>query len=194
MSDTNPNRILVKEEVARTFTIRLSREITEADDFEDEFQVLAGAGPNDLVKILINSPGGNLGTGLLLCKAIQECEAHTIAYVGFLCASAATGIALACDEWEIDDNSSFMIHTATYGAYGKAQEVREQIKHSDKMISKFIVNTYTGFLTQEEIQATIDGKDYWFEGDELAARLTAFAEYREALFEAMRVDSQEETE
>lgn len=189
-----PNRILVREEVARLYTIRLSRSITEADDFEEEFQVLAAAGPQDVVRIIINSDGGNVATALLLCKAISECEAHTVAYIGFMCASSATAIALACDEWEIDDNSSFMLHTATYGAYGKAPEVAVQVKHMDKMISRFVVNTYSGFLSAEEIQAMLDGKDFWFEGEELAQRLTAYVQYRDALEQAEAVDTQEETE
>lgn len=189
-----PNRILVREEVARLYTIRLSRSITEADDFEEEFQVLAAAGSQDVVRIIINSDGGNVATALLLCKAISECEAHTVAYIGFMCASSATAIALACDEWEIDDNSSFMLHTATYGAYGKAPEVAVQVKHMDKMISRFVVNTYSGFLSAEEIQAMLDGKDFWFEGEELAQRLTAYVQYRDALEQAEAVDTQEETE
>ncbi|ATW58239.1 ATP-dependent Clp protease proteolytic subunit [Pseudomonas phage ventosus] len=189
-----PNRILVREEVARLYTIRLSRSITEADDFEEEFQVLAAAGPQDVVRIIINSDGGSVATALLLCKAISECEAHTVAYIGFMCASSATAIALACDEWEIDDNSSFMLHTATYGAYGKAPEVAVQVKHMDKMISRFVVNTYSGFLSAEEIQAMLDGKDFWFEGEELAQRLTAYVQYRDAMEQAEAVDTQEETE
>ncbi|QYW06654.1 putative protease [Pseudomonas phage UAVern] len=194
MTQASPNRILVREETSRLYTIRLSRIIGEADDFEEEFQVLAAAGPQDVVRILINSDGGNVATALLLCKAIRECEAHTVAYIGFMCASSATAIALACSEWEMDDNSSFMIHTATYGVYGKAQELKAQQKHMDKMINRFVENTYAGFLTAEEIAAVLDGKDYWMEGDELAQRLTAYADYRYALEQAEAVDTQAEPE
>lgn len=186
----SPNRIMVKEDISRTYVIRLSRTITEADDFEDEFQVLAAAGPNDVVKIIINSDGGTISTALLLCKAIRECEAHTVAFIGMFCASSATLIALACSEWEIDTESSFMIHTATYGLYGKAQEVSAQARHMDKMITRLMYSAYTGFLTQEEIQGVIDGKDMWLEGEELAGRLNAFGEYRQALTEAIELDSQ----
>lgn len=189
----SPNRIMVKDEVSRTYVIRMSRLITEADDFEEEFRVLACAGPNDIVKIIINSDGGNLATALLLCKAIRECEAHTVAYIGMFCASAATLIALACAEWEIDENSSFMIHTATYGVYGKAQEVSVQARHMDKMVKRLMFNSYTGFLSQEEIQGVIEGKDMWLEGEELVIRLSAFDEYRQALSEAITLDTQQES-
>ncbi len=188
------NRIMVKETFSRTYIIRMSRDITEADDFEDEFQVLAQAGPNDLVQIIINSDGGKLATALLLCKAIRECEAHTIAYIGFTCASAATVVALACDEWEMDENSSFMLHTATYGVYGKGNEIAAQSRHMEKMINRVQYNVYAGFLTQDEITSMIEGKDFWIEGEELAARLTAYAEYRIALQEAIELDIQQEAE
>lgn len=189
----SPNRIMVKDEVSRTYVIRMSRLITEADDFEEEFQVLACAGPSDIVKIIINSDGGNLATSLLLCKAIRECEAHTVAYIGMFCASAATLIALACTEWEIDENSSFMVHTATYGVYGKAQEVSVQARHMDKMVKRLMFSSYTGFLSQEEIQGVIDGKDIWLEGEELLLRLSSFGEYRQALSDATALDTQQES-
>lgn len=190
----SPNRILVREETSRFFTIRLSRDITIADDFEEEFQVLAAAGPNDVVKIIINSDGGNLPTGMLLCKAIRECEAHTIAFVGMYCASAASAIALSCDEWEIDDNSSFMIHTATFGLYGKAPEVAAQHRWMERAVQRFCVSTYTGFLTPEEIAAVIDGKDFWFDGDELADRLTSYAQHRDTLYATPELDTPAESQ
>ncbi len=45
--------------------------------------------------------------------------------------------------------------------------------------------TYAGFLTEEEIQRVIDGKEMYFEGDELAQRLSSYAQYRDALREAV---------
>ena len=186
-----PNRIMVNQQFASEYRLRLARPITEPDDFEEEFQLFAAAGERDVINIEIVSPGGSLDTGHLLCRAIQRTAAYTVAYIGPTCASAATGIALACDEWEIDDMSSFMIHTASYGHVGMAPHIKASVDHNDKMIARWVRNTYTGFLTEEEIVKVLDGKEMYFEGDELAERLGAFSEYREALREAYAKDVEE---
>lgn len=187
-----PNRIMVNQHVASEYRLRLAREITAPDDFEEEFQLFAAAGERDVINIEIVSPGGSMDTGHLLCRAIHRTAAHTVAYIGPTCASAATAIALACDEWEIDEMSSFMIHTASYGYVGIAPHVKANVDHSDKMIARFVRNTYAGFLTEDEIERVLDGKEMYFEGDELAERLTAYSEYRDALREAYANELEEE--
>lgn len=185
-----PSRILVKEHTSNEYSCRIARYITDADDFDDEFALMFGAGPNDSIKFLITSGGGSVDTCNLLTKAIRETQAHTIAYIGSTCASAATAIALSCEEWEVDSQSSFMVHTASLGVYGKAPEIEVELAHRLKMIRRFIEDTYTGFLTQDEIEEVLRGQDKYFEGEELVARLTGYAEYRDAL----RLDSQAEAE
>jgi ATP-dependent protease ClpP protease subunit len=192
MSDDNkPNRIMVNQHVTNEYHLRLARPITEVDDFEEEFQLFAAAGERDVINIDIVTPGGSVDTAHMLCRAIARTAGHTIAYIGPTCASAGTAIALACEEWEIDDMSSFMIHTGSYGTYGMAPHVKSCVDHHDKMIQRFVRLTYTGFLTEAEIERVIDGREVYFEGEELAQRLTAFAQYRDAMRQAY--ENEEET-
>lgn len=180
-----PNRIMMREITSRNYVIRICRPIEEVDDFDDELQVLAGAGPHDTVQLILNTPGGSVDTALILCKALRACEARTSAFIGFTCASAGTAIALACDEWEIDEYSSFMVHTGSYGTgFNVAPNVMASVQHMDKMVNRFVENTYRGFLNEEELEVVKGGRDVYFEGEELAQRLGAFADYRYALEEA----------
>jgi len=176
-----PTRILLNQHVVNEYHVRLARVISDIDDFDEEFQLLAMAGERDVINLDIVTPGGNADTAHMLCRAIARTAAHTVAYIGPTCASSGTAIALACDEWEIDDMSSFMIHTASYGTGGLAPHIRDHVKHSDKMIERFVRLTYTGFLTEEEIGQVLEGRELYFEGEELASRLEAFAEYRDAV-------------
>lgn len=187
--EEKPNRILVKSTIANEYHLRLARPISEIDDFDEEFQLFAHAGENDVIKMDIVSPGGSVDTTHMICRAIANCEAHTIAYIGPTCASGGTAIALACEEWEVDDMSSFMIHTASYGAYGMAPHVRASVDHNDKMTERFVRLTYTGFLTEEEIERVLDAREVYFEGEELAQRLQAYAVYRDALRQAIYEES-----
>lgn len=175
------NRILVKQNVTHEYTMRIAREISEPDDFDDELNVLAMAGPEDFIKLLVVSPGGYLTTCNLLTKALAETQARTMGYIGSSCASAATAVILACDEWEIDEQSSFMIHTASLGVVGKAPEIEVELAHRLRLVRRWVESTYRGFLTEDEIENVIGGRDYYFEGEELAARLMAYSEYREGV-------------
>ena len=181
---TKPNRILVNQHVVSEYHLRLARPITEVDDFEEEFQLFAGAGERDVIKIDIVTPGGSVDTAHMLCRAIANTAAHTIAYIGPTCASAGTAIALACEEWEVDDMSSFMVHTGSYGYYGMAPHIKANVAHNDKMIERYVRMSYTGFLTEAEILQVLDAREIYIEGEELAQRLSDYAVYRDAMREA----------
>lgn len=184
IEDNKPNRIMMTSNVSSTYNLRLARPITEIDDFEDEFQLFAGAGVNDVIYIDIVTPGGSVDAAHMLCRAIARTPAHTVAYIGPTCASAGTAIALACEEWEIDDMSSFMVHTGSYGAYGMAPHVKANVAHNDKMIERYVRMSYTGFLTEAEMLQVLDGREIYFEGEELAERLMAYSAYRQDQREA----------
>lgn len=192
MMQEKPNRIFVKQTVHNEYTVRMAREISEPDDFDDELNLLSMCGSEDTVKILVVSPGGYLTTCNLLTKALRETKARTVGYIGSSCASAATAIILACDEWEIDEQSSFMIHTASLGVIGKAPEIEVELAHRLRLVRRWVESTYKGFLTDEEIENVIAGRDYYFEGEELAKRLIAYADYREEARQELYAGDQEE--
>lgn len=181
MVDRDVQRIMVRHNTSSEYVIRLAREITQADDFADELQVLAGAGDDDTIKMLIVSPGGSLDTCALFTKAMFESRAHITGWIGPTCASAGSAIALACDDWEVDEMSVIMIHTASFGDGGKAPEVEAGVSSKLRQIRRWVTNTYSGFLTEEEIENVIGGRDYYFDVDNgLVERLTAYGEYRDA--------------
>lgn len=175
------NRIMVRQRTVYDYDVRLARPITDPDDFSEEFQMLATAGPDDTIRMKILSPGGSVDTCLMITKAMRECEAPILGWIGPTCASAASVIALECDEWEIDDMSTLMIHNGSFGpGFGKTKDILAYTQHTDKMLERFLRLTYTGFLTEEEILQVIDGKELYFDVETgLAERLMAFAAYRD---------------
>jgi ATP-dependent protease ClpP protease subunit len=190
MSEQRPDpvRIMARQQAAPTdYVIRLARPISDADDFAEEFQVFANATPQDVIQLEILSGGGLVDTAHMITRAMHRCEAHIIGWIGPTCASAAGAIALSCDEWEVDDMSTLMVHTGSFGVgYGKTQDVVAYALQSERMIERFMWLTYKGFLTDDEIQQVIDGKEMYFDVENgLVERLTALAEYREALKEAL---------
>ena len=174
-------RVSVMTRQVCEYNIRLARQITDPDHFYEEFQVLKQATEDDIVTMDVVSPGGSLDTCVLFTRAMRKCAAPIMAYIGPTCASAAGAIALNADGWEIDEMSSLMVHTGSFGVGGKTRDVVNHALHQQKMVERFVNLTYSGFLTEEEIEQVLNGKEFYFEGDDLAQRLENLQAYRQEL-------------
>lgn len=184
------NRISVRTMVANEYNIRLTRDISEPDDFADEFHVLDSATEDDVIRMDILTNGGDMDTAVMLIRAMDKCPANILGWIGPTCASAGTAIALACDGWEVDEMSSFMIHSGSFGTpRGKAMDIARFTEHNIKMIEKFVRQIYTGFLTEEELILVLDGREMYFEGQELVQRLENYGNLRQE-----RLDAQQQEE
>lgn len=127
---------------------------------------LAQIGDAKTLNIHINSPGGDVFEGRAIMAAINRFDGKTIAHIDSLCASAATSIALACDEVQMSDGAFFMIHNASGLVWGDKTAMRETADLLEK-IEGAIVNDYikkTG-KEAEEIAAWMDAET-WFTADE----------------------------
>lgn len=151
-------------------------EVESAEKYTDWFEAIRQANEHDIIKIHINSPGGNLNTALQLMRCIDETEATVICSVEGECMSAATMILMRADMVEISKHSMFMFHNYSGGAIGKGGEMFEKITFEKPWIENIMRDIYADFLTEDEIDKMLDGKDYWMTGDEVEQRLVKRAE------------------
>lgn len=136
------------------------------------------AGPDDLIRLWIQSPGGSVAVGHQYIKHMQRCPATIVAVIGMGTASEGTAICLAADDWEVDEMSTFLVHGFSYGTYGHEAQVYNTATFNKKLNERSLRNTYSGFLTEEEIIEALKGVDLLFDGEELLERLQNFKEYR----------------
>jgi len=177
-----PKRVLTRTYNNTEYKIRLTRPITEIDDFEEEIMALEEAGPSDLVIMQLSSPGGSLETCDFLCRRMKECEAPIVIEIGLTCASAASAMCLQADEWVIHDSSTLMIHACSYSpGWGKEVDVFSAATYTNRINKEWLERTYKGFLSDEELKSVLDGKDLYFYADDLRERLPKYAEYRDSL-------------
>lgn len=120
------------------------------------------AGDAKVLNVHINSPGGDVFEGRAIMAAISAFRGKTVAKIDSLCASAATSIALACDEIEMSEGAAFMIHNAKTLAYGDKSDLRHTADVVEK-IEGAIVNDYTGRTGKDEaeIRAAMQAET-WF--------------------------------
>jgi hypothetical protein len=86
-----------------------------------------------------------------------------------------------------------LCHHVSYGTAGKDADIIAYVAHTTKQSSKLIQDTYEGFMTNAEIAQLLDGKQFYFDAEEIVTRLEARDEYRDAQIEAMQEQAAVET-
>lgn len=117
------------------------------------------------IEFNINSGGGSVFDAYEIYNAIAGYQGNTVAKIS-LAASAASFIALATDRTIIGNVGNIMIHKASDGMHGNADEHRENADFLDK-IDNTIVNAYiekTGKERDEILK--LMAKTTWFTPEE----------------------------
>lgn len=148
----------------------------------DVIEAVALAKDSPELHVYINSPGGDVFEGRAMMAALERFPGKTVAHIDSLCASAATSIALACNEVEISDGAFFMIHNASGMAWGDKNTLRTTADLLEK-IEGSIVADYTKKTGKDEAQVVQWMNDEtWFTAaeaiengfvDRLASKATA---------------------
>lgn len=177
---------------AGEFNIYLFDEIVSAEQFIPAIEALKAAGSNDVVHIHLSTPGGSMDATDTFLDELSKCQAKIITHASGGVHSAGTIILLHSDHFFLSRNFNALVHNASYGAGGKASDVRAQVKYTDRHVQKVLSETYAGFLTETEIAQLIEGKDFWFDAEEFGERFERRNEYFRRLMQADE-EEQEQT-
>ena len=159
-------------------TIYLSDKVGDAAEYHEEFQLFADAQQGVVVEIVLNNFGGSLETAVQFYERIRNSEAKVVASIEGVCHSAASVIALACDEWKVSPFASMLVHNASYAIGGAAHEVESHVEHSKKHLDFCLKKIYSGFLTQAEVKRVIEGLQKYLTAEEVINRLEKYANHR----------------
>ena len=165
---------------ANYYEFYLSGAITAPEDYVEWFNIIRNAGPNDTVKIYINSRGGDADTAIQFMRVLGETDAHVICSIEGSCMSAATMVYLCAQEFEITPHSLFMVHNYSGGIFGKGAEIYDQAVFERKWSTEFMKHIYKDFLSESEIVGLLDNKDMWMTSSEVMERCQAMAKARAA--------------
>lgn len=107
----------------------------------DVSEALDAAGDVDEVRVRINSPGGDAWEGMAIMNMLRAHPAKVVAVVDGIAASAASYIAVGCDETVMSPGTQMMIHDASTFAYGPAAIMRKAATFLDS-VSNAIASVY----------------------------------------------------
>ncbi len=120
----------------------------------------------DEIHIRINSPGGSVYEGRAMSTLIHNFKGKTVCHVDGVAASAASFVAISCDEVIMGKGTMLMIHNAWSLAVGNRHEMEKEAR----MLAKIDESMATDYAsksgkTVEEIHQMMD-EETWFTDQE----------------------------
>lgn len=164
----------------RITSFYLSQHIGDPSDYTDLLHDLRSAQPQDIIYLHLNTIGGRLDAGVQIINAMKDSEARIVAVLDSKAFSLGTMIFLAADEFQIHDNCQFMIHNYSGGITGKGNEQYDELQATISWFNKLAKKYYIPFLTAQELDRVLEGKDMWMDSDEVKSRLKAMVELQQA--------------
>ena len=153
------------------FHVYMLENIGAPKEYVELFNLMKMADENCEIHMYINSPGGYVDTTTQLLNSMAACKAKLFTYAEGEVASAATFIFLAGDVQIVKPNSYFMCHSYSSGAIGKRQEIVSKINFDKKRLDRLADIMYRGLLTDKELLALKNSKDFYFDDLQLITRL-----------------------
>ena len=152
----------------------LYEDIETVGQYIDFLREVKMANPGDIIQVHINCAGGNVDVAWNIFDELKSSKALTTIFIEGECASAASMIMLAGDDWEINEHSYVMVHAWHSALYGKKNELEALSDFQKKYYATKFKEIYKNFLTPEEIEKCLEGKDYYFTSEETVKRIESF--------------------
>ena len=119
------------------------------------------------IQVRLNSPGGAAFEGIAILNLLRAHPAKITAVVDGLAASAASIIAVGCDETIMSPGGQLMIHNPFCGAWGEASDLQKAINMLTALQSSMasLYAEATGEGSIEDWAAVMDAET-WYTADE----------------------------
>lgn len=117
------------------------------------------------ITLRINSEGGEVFDGVAIYNALQRHAGRIEGHVDGLAASAASFIAMACDEIVVEPGAQMMIHDAIGMCYGNAAEMTKMVKMlntTSDTIAAIYAERAGG--APADWRALMSAEDTWYDG------------------------------
>lgn len=149
----------------------LTGEIKEGPNTLELIKDIKAAGPEDVVNIYINSPGGEVYCAMQIINAMRNSRCQVNTHAEGQVASAAGLIFFSGDGLAVADLSTFMLHDASAGFYGKTSEARSYNKDLESIVYKLCHTAYEPYITPEEIDKVLSGTDMYLTSEQVVERI-----------------------
>ena len=135
------------------YNAKISGAVEDVHDYLDLLECLSTMKSNDTIIITIDSPGGYIHTGVLICTHIKACKGTVITRAVGLCASAGSLIWSAGDICEVESTALMMWHMSSHGDMGNSIAIKNEATIQVHFVKNVLLQASMekGHITQEEI-------------------------------------------
>ncbi len=167
----------VEEKTAQSATVYFDEDILQPSYYRNLLQFMRSMQEQDSIEFIMNTAGGLMDSATVICGAMDTCRGEVLVTIAGNCTSAGSMIALRAPNVQVLPEAYMMVHCASYGHAGKQSEVASAVQFNTRHLSEFIRETYEGFLTTAEIDAVLEGRDMYFDAEQIQERLLKREEY-----------------
>lgn len=177
--NNNNNQNIYERVAGRVIDLYLNDTIEGPSEYVNWNQCFRNCAENDVVILHINCYGGDIMTTIQLLRSMSECKGRIIASIEGACMSAATFLFLSADICEVSDHTQFLVHNYSSGNWGKGNELISRALAEHTWAKRLLTDIYSDFMTPQEIESVIEGKDFWMDSKEVIKRLSKRNDIRE---------------
>lgn len=136
------------------YNAKLSGAIEDVVDYLDLLECLATMKENDEIIITIDSPGGYVHTGVLICTHILMCRGHVRTHAVGLCASAGSLIWSAGHTCTVEPTALLMWHMSSHMDCGNSLAIQSEATLQVHFVRTVLLaaSEKKGHITKEEIE------------------------------------------
>jgi len=161
---------VLEAEDSRVFNIFIFKAIEEPTQFIGAIEAFLTATEKDHVIVHLSTPGGCMDSTDTFLNALKSCRAPVTFIATGGCHSAGTMILMHADDVHFSDGFNALVHCGSTGSGGTTAEYRAASKFNITLMEKALASCYKGFMTDDEIQSLLEGKDFWFNAEEFKER------------------------
>ena len=119
---------------------------------------------DETITVVLNSPGGEVFTGLLLFDTLRNLRSNVVTVTRGLAASMGSILSQAGDSRLISQHSWFMVHEPSTIAWGKVGDIKreaEMLKRVHDQLCGILAERST--LSKADIKRRSQDKDWWMD-------------------------------
>jgi ATP-dependent protease ClpP protease subunit len=172
--DTEPfhvSRMVTEEETV--YNLFIFGVIKDAEQFIPAIEALQVAGEDDTFLVNISTPGGDIDATDTFLQALEATEARVVYIASGGVHSAGTLILMRAHPEQVafSDGFNALVHNGAVGFGSKYSDWVSAAAYTKGHMDGLMRSAYRGFLSDDEIEAMLNGKDYWFGAEEFRTRL-----------------------
>ena len=161
------------------FVINITSDFDSSDTYDEVVALLSSATESDEIIWNISSYGGFVNSLSMILGWKAMCPAHQTHVLHSNADSCASVFFLSdADQYIVGDGATMFLHEIQAGVSGTTSNMIRHMEHLKETNENFIKRSYSGFVSEEEMDQILMGVEVFLTAEQIRDRLTSRQEKR----------------